>query len=157
MFTRAHHWNLSQARLVKTTPSQPICLWFTLILYSCSYPKWYLYFKLHFHFLFLSLCGLSMFKTPYSVLNTCRFLKSSKSLHVSAWIGHPQVLIIFIYFKLPNVSCSFLPHATYPTHLILDLMTLMHVVFGEMCRSLLLCTSLHLLLLPPSCVQILSS
>jgi hypothetical protein len=36
----------------------------------------------------------STFKTLYSVLNTCHFLKSSKSLHVSAWIGHPQVLII---------------------------------------------------------------
>jgi hypothetical protein len=49
---------------------------------------------LHFHFLFPSLCGLSTFKTLYSVLNTCHFLKSSKLLHVSAWIGHPQVLII---------------------------------------------------------------
>jgi hypothetical protein len=39
---------------------------------------------LHFHFLLPSLCGLSMFKTLYSVLNTCHFLKSSKSLHVSA-------------------------------------------------------------------------
>jgi hypothetical protein len=47
-----------------------------------------------FHFLFPSLCGLSTFKTLYSVLNTCHFLKSSKSLHVSTWIGHPQVLII---------------------------------------------------------------
>jgi hypothetical protein len=47
----------------------------------------------HFHFHFPSLCGLSMFKTLYSVLNTCYFLKSSKSLHVSARIGHPQVLI----------------------------------------------------------------
>jgi hypothetical protein len=50
---------------------------------------------LHFHYLFPSLCGLSMFKTLYNVLNTCHFLKSSKSLHVSAWIGHPQVLIVF--------------------------------------------------------------
>jgi hypothetical protein len=38
----------------------------------------------HFRFLFPSLCGLSRFKTLYSVLNTCHFLKSSKSLHVSA-------------------------------------------------------------------------
>jgi hypothetical protein len=49
---------------------------------------------LHFHFLFPSLCGLSTFKTLYSVPNTCHFLKSSKSPHVSAWIGHPQVLLI---------------------------------------------------------------
>jgi hypothetical protein len=49
---------------------------------------------LHFHFLFPSLCGLSTFKTLYSVLNTCHFLKSSKLLHFSAWIGHPQVLKI---------------------------------------------------------------
>jgi hypothetical protein len=42
------------------------------------------YLGLHFHFLFPSLCGLSMFKTLYSILNTCHFLKSSKSLHVSA-------------------------------------------------------------------------
>jgi hypothetical protein len=41
-------------------------------------------YMLHFHFLFPSLCGLSMFKTLNSVLNTCHFLKSSKSLHVSA-------------------------------------------------------------------------
>jgi hypothetical protein len=41
---------------------------------------------------------LRTFKTLYSVsvLNTCHFLKSSKSLHVSAWIGHPQVLIIVL-------------------------------------------------------------
>jgi hypothetical protein len=50
---------------------------------------------LHFHFLFLPLCGLSMFKTLYRVLNTCHFLKSSKSRHVSAWLGHAQVLIVF--------------------------------------------------------------
>jgi hypothetical protein len=30
--------------------------------------------QLHFHILFPSLCGLSMFKTFYSVLNTCHFL-----------------------------------------------------------------------------------
>jgi hypothetical protein len=42
-------------------------------------------------FLFPSLCGLSMFKTLYSVLITCHFLTFSKSLHVSALIGHPQV------------------------------------------------------------------
>jgi hypothetical protein len=46
----------------------------------------------YFHFLFQSLCGLSTFKTLYSVLNTCHFLKSSKPLHVSTSIGHPQVL-----------------------------------------------------------------
>jgi hypothetical protein len=40
--------------------------------------KFQLLCVLHFHFLFPSLCGLSMFKTLYSVLNTCHFLKSSK-------------------------------------------------------------------------------
>jgi hypothetical protein len=50
-----------------------------------------------FTFLIQSLCSLSMFKTLYSVLNTCHFLKSWKSLHVSAWIGHPQVLkVVFL-------------------------------------------------------------
>jgi hypothetical protein len=48
----------------------------------------------HFHFLFPSLCGLAKFKTLYSVLNTCHFIKSSKPLHVSAWIGRLQVLKI---------------------------------------------------------------
>jgi hypothetical protein len=55
---------------------------------------------LHFHFLFPSLCGMSMFKTLYSVLNTCHFLKSSKSLYVSAWTGHPQVLIVVFLRRL---------------------------------------------------------
>jgi hypothetical protein len=63
---------------------------FLLLSYSCGFvyvgsPLW-LVIVVHFHFLFPSLCGLSMFKTLYSVLNTCHFLKSSKSLHVSAWI-----------------------------------------------------------------------
>jgi hypothetical protein len=41
-----------------------------------------------------------MFKTLYSVFNTCHFLKSSKSLHVSARIGHPQVLIVVFLRRL---------------------------------------------------------
>jgi hypothetical protein len=40
---------------------------------------------LHFHFLFPSLCGLSMFKTLYSVLNTCHFLKSSNRCFGLNW------------------------------------------------------------------------
>jgi hypothetical protein len=40
--------------------------------------------SLQFQFFFRLLCGLSMFKIIYSVLNTYRFLKSSKSPHVSA-------------------------------------------------------------------------
>jgi hypothetical protein len=51
-----------------------------------------------------------MFKTLYSVLNTCHFLKSSKSLHVSAWIGHPQVLILVSKkIAVSFQSCSFVP------------------------------------------------
>jgi hypothetical protein len=38
----------------------------------------------HFHYRFPSLCGLSRLKTLYGFLKTCHFLKSSKSLHVSA-------------------------------------------------------------------------
>jgi hypothetical protein len=45
-----------------------------------------------FAFLVPSLCGLSMFKTLNSVSNTCHFIKIFKTLHVSASIGHPQVL-----------------------------------------------------------------
>jgi hypothetical protein len=36
-----------------------------------------------FTFLVLSLCSLSMFKTLYSVLNTCHFIKFFKTLHFS--------------------------------------------------------------------------
>jgi hypothetical protein len=35
-----------------------------------------------------------MFKTLNSVFNTCHFIKIFKTLHVSASIGHPQVLKI---------------------------------------------------------------
>jgi hypothetical protein len=57
-------------------------------------PQWNKFFSFHVHFLIPSLCGLSTFKTFYSVLNTCHFLKSSKPLHVLAGIGHSQVLKI---------------------------------------------------------------
>jgi hypothetical protein len=44
-----------------------------------------------------------MFKTLNSVLNTCHFIKIFKTLHVSASIGHPQVLKI-VYQETSNFS-----------------------------------------------------
>jgi plastocyanin domain-containing protein len=47
-----------------------------------------------------------MFKTLYSVLNTCHFLKSSKSLHISASNGYPQVLIVVFFKKIAVILFS---------------------------------------------------
>jgi hypothetical protein len=75
-----------------------------------------------------SLCGLSMFKTLNGVFSTCHFIKSLKSLYVSAQIGHPQVLTNCLIRKL-LLFYSFVPLSSVCLFLVVFLLPCNSIIF----------------------------
>jgi hypothetical protein len=77
----------------------------------CSWRQWLSRF--HFHFSCFRLCEASMFKTLNGILTLVTFITFFKALHVSASIGHPQVLKLFfkrtaVIFRVSCLSSLYL-------------------------------------------------